>query len=283
MTIIKKNFFYLFLLGACMSNYAQDVVEESSADATKTEIKVGAKVGYSLGNLSSRTENIYTEDYESVSGIDFGLTFEFKLTELISMQTELNYTQRGGVRNGLQPVTGNELSEQLNMFFPFIGLPAITNENPLYATFDSESDLQYLEVPALVKFGWGDDFRFSAAIGPYVGILLKATQITSGESQFYLDSEGTTPVFVPGPDGQPPYTTLPAQSLDAKTNIKDDLKTVNFGGTFALGLSKKLSESSEIFFDARASYGFNSIQIKDEYGESNIGGVIFSLGYAHKI
>lgn len=266
-----------------MSNYAQDVVEESSADATKTEIKVGAKVGYSLGNLSSRTENIYTEDYESVSGIDFGLTFEFKLTELISMQTELNYTQRGGVRNGLQPVTGNELSEQLNMFFPFIGLPAITNENPLYATFDSESDLQYLEVPALVKFGWGDDFRFSAAIGPYVGILLKATQITSGESQFYLDSEGTTPVFVPGPDGQPPYTTLPAQSLDAKTNIKDDLKTVNFGGTFALGLSKKLSESSEIFFDARASYGFNSIQIKDEYGESNIGGVIFSLGYAHKI
>jgi hypothetical protein len=283
MTLFKNNLLYLFLIGASISSFAQDNPEESTAETTKTEIKVGGKIGYSLGNLTSRTENIYTEDYESVSGIDFGLTFEFKLTELISMQTELNYTQRGGVRNGLQPVAGNELSEQLNMFFPFVGLPAITSENPLYATFDSESDLQYLEVPALVKFSWGDNLRVSAAIGPYVGILLKATQITSGTSQFHLDSEGINPVFVPGPDGQPPYTTLPAQSLDAKTNIKNDLKTVNFGGTFAIGISKKLSDTGELFFDARASYGFNSIQIKDEYGESNIGGVILSLGYAHTL
>ena len=283
MTILKKNLLYLILLGATISSFAQDNPEELKDETTKTEIKMGGKVGYSVGNLSSRTENIYTEEYKSVSGIDFGLTFEFKLTELISMQTELNYTQRGGTRNGLQPVTGNELSDQLNMFFPFIGLPAITNENPLYATFDSESELQYLEVPALVKFGWGDDLRFSVAMGPYVGILLKATQITSGTSQFYLDSEGTMPVFVPGPDGQPPFTTLPAQSFDAETNIKDDLKTVYFGGIFAIGISKKLSDSGELFFDARVSYGINSIQIKDEYGESNIGGVIASLGYAHII
>jgi hypothetical protein len=70
------------------------------------------------------------------------------------MQTELNYTQRGGERNGLQPILSDELSDQLNMFFPFIGLPPITNENPLYATYDSKSELQYIEVPALVKFGW---------------------------------------------------------------------------------------------------------------------------------
>jgi hypothetical protein len=283
MTLIKKNLLHLFLIGACVTSFAQDNHEESNADTTKTEIKVGGKVGYSLGNLTSNTENIFTDDYESVSGIDFGLTFEFKLTALISMQTELNYTHRGGTRNGLQPVTENELSEQLNMFFPFVGLPAITNENPLYATFDSESDLQYLEVPVLVKFGWGDNLRVSAAVGPYVGILLKATQVTSGSSQFYLDSEGTLPVFVPGPGGQLPYTNLPAQSLEAKTNIKDELKTVNFGGTFAIGISKKLGDTGELFFDARASYGFNSIQIKDEYGESNIGGVIFSLGYAHTL
>ena len=45
----------------------------------------------------------------------------------------------------------------------------------------------------------------------------------------------------------------------------------------------QLNETSELFFDARASYGFNTIQINDQYGESSIGGVIFSLGYAHKI
>ena len=286
MILIKRNLVYLFLIVASISCFAQDPIEESDTETTKTEIKIGAKVGYSLGSLTSSTENIFTDNYESISGIDFGLTFEFKLTALISVQTELNYTHRGGERNGLQPVTANDLSKQLNMFIPFIGLPDITNKNPLYATFDSESDLQYLEVPALLKFGWGDNFRFSAAIGPYVGILLTATQVTSGTSQFYLDSEGIIPVFVPAsPDGLPlpPYVTLPAQSFDANTDIKDDLKTVNFGGTFAIGISKNIGDMGQLFVDARASYGFNSIQIKDEYGDSNIGGVIFSLGYAYTL
>ena len=281
MKLIKNNLLYLFMIGASISSYAQDNTAESDTETTKNEIKIGGKVGYSLGSLTSSTENIFTDDYESISGIDFGVTFEFKLTALISIQTELNYTHRGGERNGLQPVTANELSETLNSLYPFTGLPLITNANPLYATFDSESDLQYLEIPALIKFGWGDNLRFSAAIGPYVGILLKATQVTSGSSQFYLDSEGTLPVFVPDEDGQ--IITLPAQSLDANTDIKDDLKTVNFGGTFAIGISKNIGDAGQLFIDARASYGFNSIQIKDEYGESNIGGVIFSLGYAYTL
>jgi len=281
MKLIKNNLLYLFMIGASISSYAQDNTAESDTETTKNEIKIGGKVGYSLGSLTSNTENIFTDDYESISGIDFGVTFEFKLTALISIQTELNYTHRGGERNGLQPVTANDLSNSLNSFYPFIGIPLITNANPLYATFDSESDLQYLEIPALIKFGWGDNLRFSAAIGPYVGILLKATQVTSGSSQFYLDSEGTLPVFVPDEDGQ--IITLPAQSLDANTDIKDDLKTVNFGGTFAIGISKNIGDAGQLFIDARASYGFNSIQIKDEYGESNIGGVIFSLGYAYTL
>jgi len=275
MILIKKNLLYLFLIGASISCFAQDNTEESDADTTNTEIKIGGKVGYSLGSLTSSTESIYTDDYESISGIDFGLTFEFKLTALISMQTELNYTHRGGERNGLQPVptNANPDIEYLNDFvFPFIGLAPITNENPLYATFNSEVDLQYIEVPALLKFGWGDNLRFSAAIGPYVGILLKATQVTSGTSQFYLDSEGTIPLDF-----------VPAVSFDAETNIKDDLKTVNFGGTLAIGISKKLGDTGQLFVDARISYGINSIQIKDVYGESNVGGVIFSAGYAYTL
>ena len=283
MTLIKKSLVYLLLVGFGAASFAQENSEAVTSTTSDSEVKIGAKIGYSLGNLSSRSENIYTEDFESITGIDFGLVFEFKLSELISMQTELNYTQRGGERNGLQPILSDELSDQLNMFFPFIGMPPITSENPLYATYNSKSELQYIEVPALVKFGWGDNFRFSVAVGPYVSVLIKANQVTEGTSQFFLNSDGTNPVFVPGPDGLPPYTELPPTSVGASTDIKDDLKTVNFGGTFAVGLSKKLNESSELFFDARASYGFNTIQINDQYGESSIGGVIFSLGYAHKI
>jgi hypothetical protein len=283
MTLIKKSLLFLFLVGFGTAGFAQENNEETTSSTSDSEVKIGAKVGYSLGNLSSRSENIYTEDFESITGIDFGFVFEFKLSELISMQTELNYTQRGGERNGLQPILSDELTDQLNMFFPFIGLPPITNENPLYATYDSKSELSYIEVPALVKFGWGNNFRFSVAVGPYVSVLVNANQVTDGTSQFFLNSDGTNPVFLPGPDGLPPYTELPPTPVGASTDIKDDLKTVNFGGTFAIGLSKNLNASSELFFDARASYGFNTIQINDQYGESSIGGVIFSLGYAYKI
>ena len=37
------------------------------------------------------------------------------------------------------------------------------------------------------------------------------------------------------------------------------------------------------FIDARASYSFTPIQLNDDFGKSNIGGVIFSLGYAYSI
>lgn len=281
---INKFIVTSFVLSLLFSSvgFAQDEGDTKTKE-NKQSIKIGIKAGYSLGKLADSNNNIYSEDYESVSNFDIGLTFEFKITDLISMQPEINYTQRGGIRTGLQPLGKNELSEQLNMFFPFIGLPAITNENPLYATFESESELQYLEVPALVKFGWGDDFRFSVATGPYVGILLKATQKTSGSSQFFLDAEATNSVFIPGPDGLPPYTVLPEQSLDAETDIKDNLKTVNFGGIFALGASKDLGAKGEVFLDARASFSFNRIQINDDFGSSKIGGVIVSLGYAYAI
>ena len=57
------------------------------------------------------------------SGFDIRrLTFEFKVTDLISMQPKINYTiytQRGVVHTRLQPVGKNELSEQLNMYYLF--------------------------------------------------------------------------------------------------------------------------------------------------------------------
>jgi len=262
---------------------AQTDENSTKAEENKTSIKIGAKVGYSLSKLQDVNENIYAKDYKSVSGVDFGFSAEFLLTELISIQTELNFTKRNGTRTGMQPVGENELSDQLNQFLPFIGLPTITAENPLYAYFDAEQKLKFLEVPVLVKFGWGDDFRFYAETGPYVGILLSAKQVTSGTSQFYFDENGENPVFVPNPEGDPPFVELPAQSLDADTNIKDDLKTVNFGGIVGIGAIKKLGEKSEVFLDARASFSFNYIQIRDVFGKSYVGGVIISLGYAYSI
>jgi len=277
-----QTLFLILLFISCIT-IAQSQESKTKDESSKVPIKIGAKVGYSLGKLTSSNENIYTVDYESVSGVDFGFTVEFQLNDLISIQPEVNFTQRGGKRIGMQPVFATELTNQLNQFLPFIGKPIITADNPLYAKYESESDLKYLEVPVLIKFGWGDDFRFYGEIGPYVGILLCATQETQGQSQFYFGSSETNPVIVPNPSGNPPLVPLPSQSLNASTKIKENLSTVNFGGIIGLGVIKKINDKSEIYVDARASYGFNAIQLQDTYGESNIGGVIFSIGYAYSL
>lgn len=264
---------------------AQTKVEKGVEDKILiSPIKIGFKGGFSLGKLSNSDENIYTKNYESVSGFDWGFTFEMPFTKTFSLQPEINYTHRGGIRNGIQPITSNELSDQLNQFLPFFGLPLVTDENPLYAEFESESNLKYLEIPVLAKFGWGNDVRFFVEAGPYLGILLSAKQETLGTSQFYFDSDATNPVVVPNPSvGEPVLVQLPAQSLTADTDVKDDLNTVNFGAIAGLGVSKKMGEKGELFFDARASLSFNAIQIQDIYGESRVGGIIFSFGYAHSL
>ncbi len=69
---------------------AQDE-SETKAKGSNSNIKIGIKAGYNLGKLQNTTDNIYSENYESVSGFDIGLTFEFKITDLISMQpSEVN-------------------------------------------------------------------------------------------------------------------------------------------------------------------------------------------------
>jgi len=285
MKIVKSTLKVLFIALIIFQNsFAQEQhKEEPITDDSKTPIKIGAKVGYSLAKLHDSNENTYAKDYESDGGIDFGFTAEFTLTNTFSIQTELNFTQRNGTRTGMQPLGESELNDQLNGFLPFLGLPLVTPENPIYASFEAEQKLNYLEVPVLAKFGWGDDFRFYGEVGPYVGILLCATQNTSGESQFYFDEDGNNPVFVPISEDLSEFIELPAQSLNAETNIKDDLKTVNFGGIVGIGAIKKIGKKSEVYIDARASYSFNYIQLRNVYGETNIGGVIISLGYVYSI
>ena len=277
---IKRATLFVLFISALVNAQNQEIIPQEEKD--KPEIKIGAKIGYSLGKLSSTTDNIYTQDYKSTKGIDWGLIIEFPISEQFSVQPEINFTMRGGKRSGLQPLTNNELSDQLNQFLPLIGKPLITNENPLYADFDNESDLNYLEIPVLAKYGWGSDIRFYLEAGPYLGFLLSSTQHTNGTSQFYFDSQGQDPVIIPNPVAEiPPFVQLPPQSIDAKTDTKDSLKSTNIGGIIGIGVIKKIGNRSELYLDSRASYSFNHIQKNVTYGKSNIGGVIFSVGYTY--
>jgi hypothetical protein len=267
---------------------------------TYAQVTVGGKVGYSIGRIADNSDNIYTEDFESTDGIDFGATVEYRISELFSLQGEILYTQRGGIREGLQPIPtdnlegaleDNDLSlEQLNQLVQLQGRGPVTNSDPLYAEFNNTSELEYIEIPILAKFGWGDEWRFYVEGGPYVGFLIGATQVTSGDSQFFLDSSGNTPLGVPNPfynpedpSFGPPFIPLPEQSFDASTDVKDDLNDTNFGIHAGAGLIRKLNEHHQVYLGFRGSYGFTSLQKNEEFGESKIGGLVFSLGYAYTL
>ena len=268
--------------------------------AVFAQVRIGAKIGYSIGKIADNSDNIYTEDFKSTEGVDFGVLAEFQVSELFSVQGELLYTQRGGKRNGFQPIPVAPLESALmqngitlatlNQIIMAQGGQPITDSNPLYADFNNVSDLNYLEIPILAKLGWGKDWRFYVELGPYVGFLLSADQRTSGESAFYLDADGRNTLKVPNPfhDPQnpatgPPFVDLPPQSFDEVTDVKDDLNSVNFGFHTGAGLIRRLSEHHEVFLSFRGSYGLIPLQKDEVFGESHIGGLVFSFGYAYTL
>lgn len=179
----------------------------------------------------------------------------------------INFAGQGGKRTGMQPVT--DVPEQLAAMLP--------TGTKLYANFNNESVLDYLEIPLMLNLEWGIGFHYYLNAGPYVGFLLSAKQKTSGSSMFYFDKNQTQPLTF---NGQP----LPAQSFDATTDVKDDLRTVNIGITGGGGISYELTKIHLLLLDVRAAYGLIPVQ-KDTgmNGESNTGGLYFSLGYAYRI
>jgi len=261
----------------------------------EAQIKIGGKVGYSVGRITDNSDNIYTEDYESTSGIDFGLTVEFPVSDLFSLQTEILYTQRGGTREGLQPIPTKALEsfgslDDLNFMLALQGNDPVTDENPLYANFTNESDLNYIEIPILGKLGWGETWRFYVEAGPYVGFLVSSTQRTNGTSLITLDADGTDPLrvlnpnFDPGdPTSGPAWVPLPPQTFDADTDTKSELNTLNFGFHAGAGLIREISDKHEVYLGFRGSWGAKTIQKDKVYGESHIGGLVFSLGYAYTL
>lgn len=257
------------------------------------QVKIGGKVGYSIGRLTDNSDNIYTEDYESSSGVDVGVFVEYPVSELFSLQMEVLYTQRGGERSGMQPIPISYLSsfgsvDQLNYMLSLQGKGPVTDSSPMYAEFNSVSDLNYIEIPFLGKLGWGDTWRWYVEAGPYIGFLVSASQTTNGTSLITLDAEGNDPLIVINPNFNPEdpgngplWVPVPPQSFDDETSTRSELNTYNFGFHAGTGIIRKIAEKHEVYLGFRGSWGARTIQKDKVYGESHIGGIVFSLGYAY--
>ena len=83
-------------------------------------------------------------------------------------------------------------------------------------------------IPVLAKFGYRfnqSSWRIYADVGPFVGFLLSAKQVTSGQSEIYFDPGGMQ-AFPVG-----------SQSFDETKDIKDQLNSTNFGVEGNIGLN----------------------------------------------
>jgi hypothetical protein len=241
-------------------------------DGALAQVEYGVFGGISIPNLSApgSENNPLNTGYSSRLGPDFGIISESHFTKRFSVESRIEYSAQGGKKEGMQafptpePVAG------------YLQSQGMTAPTYLYADFKSEARLSYLRFPFLAKLGWdfgnGGHFRFSVGAGPFLGILLSAKQVVSGNSKAYFD-----------PGGQQPLPFGP-QSFDSTNNIRDQLHKVNVGVDGNIGLAYLFGKNlvNKIFLEAGGNYGFINIQKGSENGKNNTGAATLLLGYTYR-
>jgi len=143
-----------------------------------------------------------------------------------------------------------------------------------FANFKNEAIIDYLEIPLMIKYSWGNNLRFFIDAGPYVGFRVRAKTVTRGSSSLYLDSMGT-PFLLP-----PDYTPVPAISFDANTSIVNDINSFNVGVCGGAGAEKYFGPGKMII-GVHFSAGFSGIQTDTEAnGKNKTGAAVVYMGYS---
>jgi Outer membrane protein beta-barrel domain len=226
------------------------------------DIKLGFHGGISIPNLRGKDTDIFSRNFTSRQGPYFGLTADLALASGFSLSADLNYTSQGGKRAGMQPIT---------MDLPD-GLP-IPPGTILYADFDNETILDYVEVPVFARYTFGRKLRAFLQAGPYAGYLVRAKALTAGTSYLFLDEAGTMPVIIP------PAVDPFEFDLGAKTNVRDSLEKFNVGVAGGAGLLFPLG-TGDLVLEARFQLGLTTLQKYPETdGHTQTGAFIVSLGY----
>lgn len=228
------------------------------------QITIGVKGGLSIPELKGGGTP-QSEGYSSRLAPNFGAYINYELNNYWSLQSEILFSGQGGKRNGLQPIDN----------LPDIPVPPNTT---LYANFDNETIINYLEIPVLISYTFnGSNSGLSEYIdaGPYLGVLLNAKTKTSGNSKIYLDKDGSIPLTINGYE-------LPEQNFDSETSTTSDIKSINIGISGGIGINLNLG-SGQLNLDLRGVYGFIPIQSDDANGSNNTGALYLTIGYGFKI
>ena len=226
---------------------------------------IGVRTGFSVPQLSDKGTNEISKGYKSRFAPVFGIYANSEFNSHFGVQLELLYVGQGGKRNEMQPIPAEDL----------VGVP-VPPGMTLYADFENEAVLNYLEIPVLAKYTLhlSDVVNIYGELGPYFGILLNAKTKTNGTSKIYFDKEGNSPLT--DQQGNP----LPAMNFNNENSITNDINSFNIGLTGGIGLGIKISSVSNLNFDIRGEGGFSTIQKNTINGESTTGALMVTAGYS---
>lgn len=227
---------------------------------------IGFRGGISIPNLTAGgNQTPLNTGYSSRQGPDISVFAEFEISPLFSLRPMVEYSSQGGKKSGLQALT---VPSELIPSFPAGQVPPY-----LYANYNSEAKINYLMIPILAKLGWNlseSPFRVYVDAGPFVGFLLSAKKVTTGNSEMFTDAAGQ--ISLP----------IGSQSFDNTEDIKNDLHKTNVGIEGNVGLSYQIARS-RIFIEGGGNYGFLNIQKGVANGKNNTGAATASLGYAYQL
>ena len=222
--------------------------------------QLGLKGGLSLPNLTSAGgASDVSKGYKTISGPDFALFADYKLSERFSLEADLEWSTQGGKKSGLQTIPA---IPDLEQFFP-------PGTQYLYANFTSTVRLQYLMLPVMLKYnkdlGSSGKWKLYVDGGIFGGLLMTANASAAGSSKVYLDREETQPIG------------SVAVNFDSTGNIKNQLHKGNFGIEGNIGLQYQFS-STAVFAEAGGNYGFIDLQKNKQNGINHTGALIFRIG-----
>ncbi|MBC7362046.1 MAG: PorT family protein [Candidatus Aminicenantes bacterium] len=224
------------------------------------ELWLGLQGGLSLPNIKGGTTEL-SQGYTSRKAPFFGLAFDYALSPSFSLRTEINYSSQGGQRNGIQPISPDQAA----------GLP-LPPGTTIYANFNNETILDYLEVPLIAELVIGEEIKYFVNGGAYAGYRVRAKTITSGTSLLYLDPSGTMPL---DPNLQ--------VSFDAETDVSQEINRWNFGLCGSIGVKVPFG-TGLVVLSGRFNYGLSNIQSHPEItGKNHTGALIISLSYFYRL
>lgn len=232
----------------------------SSQVKAQSSFYLGIKGGLDIPKLQAGGGSPVSKGYSSILGPYFGVFADYGINPHWSISPELNYSVQGGQKNGQQAIPGSQFDPQV---------PAGTY---FYANFKSKATMHYLELPILVKYkmALAQQWKFIVDLGPYVGYLLNAKNVTSGNSPVYEDEGETQPI-------------APSQNFDANSSITDDIHRFNWGVQGGVGLQYYTRHTGYFCLNVGGNYGFMNIQKYAEDGKNNTGAATIALGYALRL